>query len=92
LICAGGRRIAVVDAGIPAFRQPKPFESLPKRRKARLYFRILLSIGHEHANPLESLGLLRARRERPRGRRSAEERDDEVASSHLLLQAQEKPS
>ena len=81
VICARGRRVAVVDADVAALRPPKPFERGPERREACLYFRILLSEGRKHANPPDSVGLLRARRERPRRRRAAEQRD-ELAALH----------
>ena len=45
-------------------------------------FRIVRGRGHEHADAPHPLGLLRARRERPRRRRAAEQRD-ELAPSHV---------
>jgi hypothetical protein len=36
---------------------------------------------HHHANPPNAVGLLRARRERPHGRRTADKRD-ELAAFH----------
>jgi hypothetical protein len=38
------------------------------------------------SSPVHAIALLRARRERPRGRRAAEQRD-ELAPSHVLLPA-----
>ena len=50
---------------------------------AGLRFRIIRSEGHEHADAPHPLGLLRPRRERPRGRRAAEQRD-ELAALHSI--------
>src|SRR5262245_36256996 len=47
-----------------------------------LCFRVALEKAHQHTDPPHPLALLRARRERPRRRRAAEERD-EVAALHL---------
>jgi hypothetical protein len=43
---------------------------------------------HEHADAPHPLALLRARRERPRGCRAAEKRD-EIATPHICSRAQE---
>src|SRR5262249_50947836 len=53
-----------------------------ERSDASLSFRIGRSRAHEHAAP-HLLALLRARRERPRGRRAAEQRD-ELAAPHSI--------
>ena len=57
-------------------------QPLQERRDAGLTFRIVRGCGHEHADAPHPLGLLRARRERPRGRRAAEKRD-ELAPLHV---------
>ena len=46
-------------------------------------FRIVRGCGHEHADAPHPLALLRARRERPRRRRAAEQRD-ELAPLHSI--------
>jgi hypothetical protein len=51
-----------------------------ERRDIGLSFPVALSIPHQHANAPHPLALLRARRERPRCGRAAEQRD-ELASS-----------
>ncbi len=81
LIRPAGRK-AIVDADIAALRPSEPFEPLPECREACLHFRIVLGIGHQHADAPHPLGLLRARRERPR-RRAAEQRD-ELAPLHSI--------
>jgi len=48
---------------------------------ASLKLRIVCGAGHQHADAPHPLGLLRARRERPRGHRASEQRD-ELASLH----------
>ena len=52
-----------------------------ERREAGLCFRIIRGQVHEHADAPHPLGLLRVRRERPRRRRAADQRD-ELAPSH----------
>jgi hypothetical protein len=47
-----------------------------ERCDAGLSFRIVRSYVHNHADPPHALCLLRARCERPRGRRAAEHRDE----------------
>src|SRR5262249_57533757 len=46
-------------------------------------FWIIPGAVHKHADPPHPLGLLRARRERPRGRRATEQRD-ELAALHSI--------
>ena len=55
-------------------------------RERRLHFRIVLGEAHEHADAPHPLRLLRARRERPRRRRAAEQRDELAPPSfdHLV--------
>jgi hypothetical protein len=61
----------------PSFWSP-PLE----RRDIGLSFPVALSIPHQHANAPHPLALLRARRERPRGR--AAEKHDELAAVHSI--------
>jgi hypothetical protein len=56
-------------------------QRLPKRYDAGLRFRIALGLGMKHSEPSHPSALLRPRRERPRGRRAAED-SDEIAASH----------
>ncbi len=58
-------------------------QPLQERRDAGLTFRIVRGAGHEHADAPHPLALLRARRERPRRRRAAEQRD-ELAPLHSI--------
>jgi hypothetical protein len=55
-----------------------------ERRDAGLSFRIVRSQVHEHADPPYSVWLLRARRERARDRRPAEQRDELAALHHSI--------
>ena len=45
----------------------------PESRKASLGFRIVLGKAHQNSNAADPLGLLRVRRDRPRGTRTARE-------------------
>jgi hypothetical protein len=56
---------------------------LQQRRNASLRYRTILILRHEHADTSHALVLLRTRRERPRGRRAADKRD-EFAPSHSI--------
>ena len=64
--------------------QPNCCQRLQERRDAGLTFRIVRGCGQEHADAPHPLGLLRARRKRPRGRRAAEKRD-ELAPFHYPM-------
>src|SRR6516165_6940663 len=70
------RRKAIVNADIAAFRPSTLLEPLPECREASPHFRIVLGVGTQHADPPYPVRLLRARRQRPRGRRAPEERDE----------------
>src|SRR4029450_13020983 len=65
-----------------AFKPTKSLQSLPKSYQTRLCFWIMLGQSYQYAEPLHSVGLLRARRERPRSRRTAEQ-SDELAPLHF---------
>src|SRR5262249_19352806 len=68
-----------VDAGGPsAFSQ-----LLAKGAHARLRFRVCRRERHQYADPAHACVLLRTRRERPRGRRGAEQ-GDELAPPHSI--------
>src|SRR5262249_1066909 len=67
-----------IAANIPA----QFLQALVERCKSILTLRVIRSPVHEDANPPQTFRLLRARRERPRGRRAAQQRD-ELASSHI---------
>ena len=77
-------------AGVPAVFHPdiaadgpaRLLQPLQERRNAVLRIPIVRGSGHEHADPPHPVALLRARRERPRGCRAADERD-ELAPSQL---------
>ena len=59
-------------------------EPLQERADARLLFRIVCGGGQEYADAPHPLALLRACRERPRGCRAAEQRD-ELAPLHVWM-------
>ena len=86
---AGGP--ASVDPHVAAVGPAQLLQPLQECREAGLRFRIVRGRAHEHADAPHPLGLLRARRERPRGRRAAEKRD-ELAPLHVRPQAQETAS
>src|SRR5262249_39390930 len=76
---AGGP--ASIDAKIAAFRPPEFLQPLAQGRNASLSVCIVRS-QHYYGEAPHTLGLLRARRERPRGRRAAEH-DDALAPSYV---------
>jgi hypothetical protein len=73
---------AVIDSDVLAGGPTQLLETLRKRREAGLGFRIVSRDGHQHADAPHSVGLLCARRERPRGRCAAEKRDELAAFDH----------
>src|SRR5262249_17764738 len=78
---ASGKTIVDVDvATLHPTKVPKPFA---KCRDAGLSFQIILGNSQQHTNPPRTLALLRARRQGPRRRRAADERD-ELAASHSI--------
>jgi hypothetical protein len=58
---------------------------LVKRCEASLRFGIVCGEVHEHADASHALGLLRVRTERPRGSRSAEQRDELAPAPHVWM-------
>src|SRR5262249_43886450 len=74
-----------VSPHIAATTPTQLLQRLLERRDSGLAFSIIRSPVHKHANPPHTLRLLRARRERPRGR--AAEEHDEVAAVHSMTSA-----
>ena len=78
-----GRGPAGVDPQVTADGPARLLQALQERPDTRLIFRIICGCGQEYADAPHPLGLLRARRERPRRRRAAEQRD-ELAAAHSI--------
>src|SRR5262245_45149298 len=78
-----GRGPARVDLHVAADAPAGLLETLQERAEAGLKFPIVRSRGQENANEARLLALLRAHRERPRGSRAADERD-ELAALHSI--------
>src|SRR5262249_32164704 len=77
-------RPAKLDADVAAFYPADLRQRTPERRDHGLRNRIILRKSHQHADLAYFVGpLLRARRERPRGSRAAEQRN-EVAPPHSI--------
>ena len=74
------RRPAIVDSDVAALRPPKLLESLPECGDEGLPFPVALGKPHQHTDPPHTVGLLRARRNRPRDRRA--NKREELAPSH----------
>src|SRR6516225_21959 len=68
---------------VTSLRPTELAKSLPKQGNALLPVWIVLTSRYQHADPPQSLGLLRARCERPSSRRAAD-KCDEFASPHRL--------
>src|SRR5215469_15398662 len=66
------------DLNVAVFNPSEHRKSLPKRHQASLYFRVVLGERMQEHDAPHPLWLLRARRNRPRRRRAAEQ--DEVAA------------
>src|SRR4029077_14362907 len=75
---AGGKMI--IDMNVAAFDptqcRPRGFE--------RFNARCRIKVAHNHADPANASGLLRARRERPRSRRALEQRDELAPGAHSI--------
>src|SRR5262249_22983580 len=67
--------IPIIDSDIAVLNPSEPLKCLAKRSDARLYYRSALGEWMHKHDPPHALRLLRARRERPRGR-TAEQRDE----------------
>src|SRR5262245_57856085 len=77
-----GRGPARLDLQVAAGSPAQLLQALQERRDADLCVGIVRGQGHEHADALHSLGLLRARRDRP-GRCRAAEQGYQLASSYV---------
>src|SRR5215813_6365324 len=77
------RAPADVDANVATVGPAQLRQRLRERQDAPLRYRIVHRETHEHTDPPHPLRLLRARRERPRGRRAAQQ-GDERASFHSI--------
>jgi len=75
-LIGAGRREAIVDADIAAFRPAEVLEPLPECREASLGLGVVLGVADEHPDPPYLAALLRTRRERQHGRRAAEQGDE----------------
>src|SRR5262249_38395393 len=73
----------IVRLDVASFRPTQALQRLAERRNARLCLRIALGKAHQHADPPHPAGLLRLRRNRPRGR--AAEKRDELAPFHCPI-------
>src|SRR5262249_26231007 len=78
---AGGP--AIVNLHVAAVGPAQFLQPLHERSEACLPFRIVCGEGHEHADATHPLALLRTCRERPRPRRTAEQRY-ELAAFHSI--------
>src|SRR5215470_312832 len=85
---AGGP--ASIDAKIAAFRPPEFLQPLAQGRNASLSVCIVRS-QHYYGEAPHTLGLLRARRERPRRNHAAEQRD-ELAPPDIRSPRRREPS
>src|SRR5215471_16594618 len=75
--------ISMLGSDIAVLGPPERLEPLPKRNNAGQYFRIVHDVWMEEHDATHARRLLRARCERPCGRRAAEQRD-EVAALHSI--------
>src|SRR6516164_287186 len=73
----------MLGSDIAVLGPPEHLEPLPKRNNAGQYFRIVLDVWMEEHDATHAHRLLRARRERPRCCRAAEQRD-EIAAPHSI--------
>src|SRR5215471_17046407 len=78
-----GRGKPNVEPNIMPFSPPQLLQPSLECRDAMLCHQVALCVAHEHADAPHLAGLLRPRRERPRGSRAAAEQRDELAPSHV---------
>jgi hypothetical protein len=76
-----------IDLDIAADGPAALLESVPQRRGAELTFGIILGVEHQHAHPPHPIGLLCVRRQRPRSRRAAEQRDERAPRHSITSSA-----
>jgi hypothetical protein len=79
-----GASKAGLDLGVAAICPAQLLECLLKRRHSGLSFPIV-GTANQHADPPHPLRLLLARRERPRGSRAADQRDELTALQLIEL-------
>src|SRR5262245_14446497 len=72
-----------LDLRIAAVCPTQLLQCLPERRNASLAFGIVCGYGHKNTDPPHPITLLRARRDRPRGR-AAEQRDEFASGAHSI--------
>src|SRR5262249_16494456 len=75
---------AIIDSEVASIRPAELLKALPKYSHAGADIRIAFRNRHQHADTTNSLRLLRARRERPRGYSATNQRD-ELAPLHCPL-------
>src|SRR5438067_7128019 len=73
---------AVIDVQVASDGPAQLLQSLYKHRQTALHLGVIRTKIREHADPPQAIGLLRARRERPR--RRAAESHDERAPPHSI--------
>src|SRR5262249_35720665 len=78
---------ANVNLNTAALHPPELRECLPECRNEGLSFPVSFCISHQHADAPHPLALLRARRQRPRGCRAADERDERPALHSITSSA-----
>src|SRR6516164_11304543 len=78
------RAPADVDANVATVGPAQLRQRLCERQDAPLRYRIVHRETHEHTDPPHPLGLLRPRRERPRGRRAAEKGYELATAAHSI--------
>ena len=77
-------RPAIVESNVAPFPPSKVLQPLSECRDESLPLRIILGIGHQHADASHPVRLLRARGHRPTERRAAKQPDD-VAPLHVSV-------
>src|SRR6516164_5765091 len=82
-----GTRITIIDQDVAAGRPSELPEPLPETLKITLRVRVVLGDSQQYGDPPHLVALLRARRERPRSRRAAEQRDEGPAPHSITSSA-----
>jgi len=84
------RRPADLDAHVLADAPARLLQSLLKRAKPRLKFRIIRRSGQDHADPSHAVGLLRMNSERQCGRQTGNN-SDEISPPHITPRIEDGP-